>query len=127
MTASERQMKYIARLRARAEGKRNNVTDEKTEPAIRLDWEILVDDECEGYLSAYEEPYGLYVRQHGGALFFWHVNKTEDDDKDVVDVAEGDAPSLVAAMAAAEAAVHAQHEAKCLASDQRQKARQQSP
>jgi hypothetical protein len=39
-------------------------------------------------------------------MFFWHVLKGDDKDadKDPEDVAEGEAPSLVAAMKAAEAA-----------------------
>jgi hypothetical protein len=51
-------------------------------PAIRLDWEFEVDDKGEGYLSAYIEPNGLYIRQIGDELFFWHVNKDGDDGKD---------------------------------------------
>jgi hypothetical protein len=74
-------------------------------PATRLDWEIEVDDEGEGYLSAYVEPNGLSIRQIGDELFYWHVNKDGEDAKDATDVAEGEASSLVAAMAAAEAAV----------------------
>jgi hypothetical protein len=50
------------------------------------------------------EPNGLYIRQIDGKLFFWHVNKDGDDGKRATDVAEGEAPSLIAAMAAAEAA-----------------------
>ena len=69
---------------------------------IQLEWEILVDEEEKGYISAYMEPYGLYVRQQIDNTFFWHVLKDNDDD--TVNVAEGEAPSLVAAMAAAEAA-----------------------
>jgi hypothetical protein len=75
------------------------------EHGIELEWEILVDGEPEGYISAYEEPFGLYVRQIGD-MFFWHVLKdnNKDADKDAVNVAEGDEPSMIAAMAAAEAA-----------------------
>jgi hypothetical protein len=33
----------------------------RSAPATRLDWEIEVDDEGEGYLSPYIEPNGLYI------------------------------------------------------------------
>jgi hypothetical protein len=105
MSAAERHKRYMARLRARAAAGEGNATQNKpaaSEHGIQLEREILVDDEGEGYITAYTEPYGLYVSQIGN-VFFWHVLK-DDDDKDAVDVAEGEVPSLVAAMAAAEAA-----------------------
>jgi hypothetical protein len=109
MTDTERHKRYMARLRARAAASGNNVTHDKpavSEQGIHLAWEILVDETEEGYVSAYEEPYGLYVRQLNDT-FYWYVLK-DDDDKDALDVAEDDAPSLVAAMAAAEAAARKQ-------------------
>jgi hypothetical protein len=92
-----------AKTAAPAAALRNTVAAK--EHGIKLEWEILADNELEGYISAYEEPFGLYVRQVGD-MFFWHVLKDndEDADKDPVDVAEGDEPSMIAAMAAAEAA-----------------------
>ena len=115
MTDAERHRRYMARLRARAaEGSRarlageDNVTHDK--PAAfgrgkQLEWEILVDDEGNGFISANMGHFGLYVNQID-SMFFWHVLKGDDKDadKDPVDVAEGEAPSLVAAMKAAEAA-----------------------
>ena len=70
-----------------------------------MEWEILVDDEGIGFISADMGHFGLYVNQID-SMFFWHVLKghDKDADKDPVDVAEGEAPSLVAAMKAAEAA-----------------------
>jgi hypothetical protein len=107
MTDAERHKRYMARLRARAAAGGNNVTHDEPvlpEPGIQLDWGILVDDTDDGYLSVYTEPYGLYVRQLGDT-FYWYVLKDDDDsDKDAIEVAEGDASSLVAAMTAAEAA-----------------------
>jgi hypothetical protein len=67
---------------------------------IQLGWEM--DDPDQSFLSANMEPYELHVDQDGGT-FIWHIHH-EDDDADKDAVAEGDAPSLVAAMAAAEAA-----------------------
>jgi hypothetical protein len=87
----------------------NNVTHENSAGgsapalAVQMDWEILVDDTEDGYVSAYAEPYGLYVNQFGHT-FYWYVLEDADDDKDAIEVAEGHASSLVAAMAAAEAA-----------------------
>jgi hypothetical protein len=100
----------IAALQSRiAELKRENATlrqqlaNAVSGPGILLEWEIEIGDE--GYISAYEEPYGLYVWQWNPALFCWQVFKdAEDEDKDGIDVAEGEASSLVAAMAAAELA-----------------------
>jgi hypothetical protein len=111
MTGAERHKRYIARLRARAAAAGDNATHDKSAPGwdIRLEWEIQVDDEGESYVSAYEEPYGLYIRQIGyddDLPFSWHVNRDPTvEGEDCTDVAEGDAPSLVAAMAAAEAAI----------------------
>jgi hypothetical protein len=80
-----------------------------------LEWQIEVDDRLEGYLTAHvfeqdDDRLGLYVDQTDDT-FFWHMvefgEDPEDDDKDApdpVDLAKGRASSLVAAMAAAEAA-----------------------
>jgi hypothetical protein len=85
----------------------NSVTHENSAGgpalAVQMDWEILVDDTEDGYLSAYAEPYGLYVNQLGHT-FCWYVLEDAYGDKDAIEVAEGRASSLVAAMAAAEAA-----------------------
>jgi hypothetical protein len=107
MARSSRSAHQIARKAGQAaEGgnrKIEGASGGRAAAGIRLDdWEILVDDDGEGYLSAYKEPYGLYVRQIDGACFFWHVITDRDDD--IVDVAEGKTPTVVAAMAAAEAA-----------------------
>jgi hypothetical protein len=106
LSAAERHKRYMARLRARAEtgGKPDTHAKPVLAPAIKLNWEIGMDDDGEGYVLAYMEPNGLYIRQIDGKLFFWHVNKDGDDGKHATDVAEGEAPSLIAAMAAAEAA-----------------------
>jgi hypothetical protein len=91
----------------------NNVTHEFSAGgsapalAVQMYWEILVDDTEDGYVSAYAEPYGLYVNQFGHT-FYWYVLEDADDDKDAIEVAEGRASSLVAAMAAAEAAARKQ-------------------
>ena len=86
-----------------------------------LEWQIEVDDGLEGYLTAHvferdDDRLGLYVYAIGDVdqirdTFFWRVvefgEEPEDDDKDApdpVDLAKGRASSLVAAMAAAEAA-----------------------
>jgi hypothetical protein len=86
-----------------------------------LEWQIEVDDGLEGYLTAHvfeqdDDRLGLYVYPIGDVdqirdTFFWRVaefgEEPEDDDKDApdpVDLAKGRASSLVAAMAAAEAA-----------------------
>jgi hypothetical protein len=93
----------IEKLKAAPEDAQGRQTHRRAAAGIRLDdWEIVIDDDGEGYLSAYKEPYGLYVRQIDGACFFWHVITDRDDD--IVDVAEGKTPTVVAAMAAAEAA-----------------------
>jgi hypothetical protein len=88
----------IEKLQEAPEGAQHKQTRRR----IQLNWEILVDDDGDGFVSADIEPYELYVSQLG--KFWWYVLKREDYE-DAVDVAEGDAPSLVAAMAAAEAAV----------------------
>jgi hypothetical protein len=94
----------IEKLKVAPEDAQGRQTHRHAAAGIRLgDWEILVDDDGEGYLSAHKEPYGLYVRQIDGACFFWHVITDRDDD--VVGVAEGETPTVVAAMAAAETAV----------------------
>jgi hypothetical protein len=49
-------------------------------------------------------PFELYVDQSEISGFFWYVLRRDEEDADTVDVAGGRAPSLVAAMAAAEAA-----------------------
>lgn len=96
----------IEKMKVPPEDAQGRQTHRRVAAGIRRnDWEILVDDGGEGYLSAYEEPYDLYVRQIDGACFFWHVNKDQDDGKDAVEVAEGETPTVIAAMAAAEAAV----------------------
>jgi hypothetical protein len=121
-TNAERQRRYITKLKAAAAAN-NNVAFERKVAELQAEveglrdraplaafdalphlvWEIDVDDELEGYVWAYEEPYGLYVRQLDDEVFFWHVDKDTDDGN--VDVAEGEASSLVAAMVAAEAAI----------------------
>jgi hypothetical protein len=73
---------------------------------IQLDWEILVDDEGDGFITASVEVYDLYVHQDV-STFIWFVAE-DDADADAASVARGEAPSLVAAMAAAEAAVRRQ-------------------
>jgi hypothetical protein len=109
MTDAERHRRYMARLRARAAVGEGNVTHDM--PAAfgqgkQLEWEILVDDERNGFISADMGSFGLFVSQNEDNTFRWYVLKSddEDDDKDPVDVAEGEAPSLVAAMKAAEVA-----------------------
>jgi len=73
---------------------------------IQLNWEIGVDDDGEGFLSAHREPNELYIQQIDDEKFYWHVVKDSEDGSDTTtDVAEGEAPSLVAAMAAAETAI----------------------
>jgi hypothetical protein len=59
-------------------------------------WEFNVDDDGEGYLAACLEPYGLYVRQWAEDKFCWDI--LSDGDEDDVDVAEGEASTLLAAM-----------------------------
>jgi hypothetical protein len=88
MPGAERQRRYMAGLRARA-----------LRPAIYLDWELMVDDDGNPFLSADAGPYQLFVSPIDGKISWW-VHKHEDDDN--VDVAEGDAPSLVVAMEAVE-------------------------
>jgi len=73
--------------------------------AVQLNWEIGVDDDGEGFLSAHREPNELYIQQIGDEKFYWHVVKDSDDGSDTTDVAEGEAASLIAAMTAAEAAI----------------------
>jgi hypothetical protein len=90
MPGAERQRRYIAGLRARA-----------LRPAIHLDWELMVDDDGNGFLAADAGPYQLFVSPIDGKISWW-IHKREDDDKEPVDIAEGDAPSLVVAMEAAE-------------------------
>jgi hypothetical protein len=108
MTDAERHKRYMARLRARAAAGENNVTRDK--PAAfgrgkQLELEILVDDEGDGFISADMGSFDLYVNQNDDNTFRWFVLKSdEDDDKDPVYTAEGEASSLVAAMKAAEAA-----------------------
>ena len=89
----ERHRRYMARLRARAAAGEDNVTHDK--PAAfgqgeQLEWEILVDDEGNGFISADMGSFGLYVNQNDDNTFRWYVLKSddEDDDKDPVDVAE---------------------------------------
>jgi hypothetical protein len=94
MTDAERHRRYMTRLRARAGG--NNVSNNV--PAVpQLEW--VLDDTEDSTITADTESCALYVELPLGPPFDWHVL---NDDGDAV--AEGAAPSLVAAMVAAEAA-----------------------
>ena len=106
MTDAERHRRYMARPRARAAAGEDNVTHDKSASWLskKLEWKILVDDEGNGFISAEMGPFELYVGQHFDNTFYWCVLKREDADKDATDVSEGGAPSLVAAMKAAEVA-----------------------
>jgi hypothetical protein len=104
MTDAERHKRYMARLRHRI---LSNAISASRSAIPQLNWKILVDDDGDGFLSADAEPYELYVSS-GDYGIFWYVLKREDDDNDAIEVAEGDASSLVAAMAAAEAAASKQ-------------------
>jgi hypothetical protein len=97
MTAAERKRRQRGTYEAAVGDKR---------AGSELEWEIHVDDEGEGYIGAYEEPFGLYVHQTGDIyMFFWYVLKEHGKHANKsVNVAEGEALSVVAAMAAAEAA-----------------------
>jgi hypothetical protein len=99
-TSAERQRRYIQRLKAKA------ATREQPPEATHPDWEVIVDDEDgEGYLAACEGPYTLYVHQLN-KVWWWYVLKdVPGDAADPIDVAEGEAPSLLAAMAASEVAI----------------------
>jgi hypothetical protein len=106
MTDAERHRRYMARLRSHAAEAKNNVTHNAP---TTVGWEILVDDEGDGFICATVEPFDLYVRQDGDNEFSWNILKIDDPDADettddVTVVAEGEASSLVAALAAAEEA-----------------------
>jgi hypothetical protein len=108
MTDAERHKRYMARLRARAAAG-DNVNHNKPTPTgqgIQFEWDIGLDDKKKGYISAYEAPYYFFVSHNDDALMFWWfvVKDNGDENGDFIDVAEGEEPSLVAAMAAAEAA-----------------------
>jgi hypothetical protein len=77
--------------------------------AAKLKWKIQVDDDDDGYLWACEGPFELNIIQPDDTRFWWYVYKhdSKDADKDPVDAAKDTTPSLIAAMAAAQAAVMA--------------------
>jgi hypothetical protein len=106
MTDAERHRRHMVKLRTRAAAREDNVTHDKPASWLskKLEWKILVDDEGNGFISADMGPFELYVGQHFDNTFYWCVLKREDANKDATDVAEGGAPSLVAAMKAAEVA-----------------------
>jgi hypothetical protein len=69
----------------------------------QLSWELALDDSSEACLSAYRGSHQLYVYQvdsGGTVMFYWYAL-----DDTGMETAGGDAPSLLAAMAAAEAAI----------------------
>jgi hypothetical protein len=93
-----------ARQDGAQEPERSREIAQPSKPA--LEWEIEVDDDEGGYLSAYQEPFELSISQSRNT-FFWNVHRydTTDYGKDAVHAAGGEAPSLIAAMTAAEAAM----------------------
>jgi hypothetical protein len=99
-TNAERQRRYIARLKAAAADNKPGPSASARKAAYDVPWEIMVDDEGEGYLAAYMEPYGLYVRQIGDE-FSWDIMRDVDENKEPIGVADGWAPTLLAATLAA--------------------------
>jgi hypothetical protein len=99
----QRREQRVKELEAEIERLRRQLARQatKTPAVIQLDWEIDPDGE---YVSAYEEPCGLYVTQCADTFSWQLVEDAQDDEDGVTEIAQGNAPSLVAAMAAAEAA-----------------------
>jgi hypothetical protein len=96
-TNAERQRRYIAKLESAAAGnKPTGLSASAHKAAHDVPWEINVDDDVEGYLAAYMEPYGLYVRQWAEDKFGWDI--LSDGNEEAVDVAEVEASTLLAAV-----------------------------
>jgi hypothetical protein len=67
-----------------------------------IQWEF--DDPDSYILAEVGDDETLYVDPDGCGAFYWYILRDADNDDGYVTIAEGDAPSLIAAMAAAEAA-----------------------